>query len=143
MSDILAEIDDTLTDWRGSKDSMRWRPDGVVDEDVFAAPPPTRDAMERLRQQIIDAHQAAFPLQRKWRLVPEVWPHRDYVLDLHRVSLVPGMVVWVDGVDEAELLRVIEGPPFGPWRVRPLTGRPSRLDARYRQRQKNRRKRRR
>jgi hypothetical protein len=28
MTDILADIDDTLADWHGSADSMRWRPEG-------------------------------------------------------------------------------------------------------------------
>lgn len=27
MTSILADIDDTLADWHGSKDSMRWRPE--------------------------------------------------------------------------------------------------------------------
>ena len=27
MTDILAEIDDTLADWHGSADAMRWRPE--------------------------------------------------------------------------------------------------------------------
>lgn len=39
VTDILADIDGTLADWHGSKDSMRWRPDGDADEPrVFTAP---------------------------------------------------------------------------------------------------------
>lgn len=137
MSDILAEIDDTLANWRGSKDSMRWTPDGAHEPEPFPVD------LERLWHQIDDVREVSGHAQQPWRLDPAVWPHRDFILDLHRITLTPGMVILVDGVDELERLRVIEGPPYGPWRVRPVTGRPSKLDARYRQRQKNRFKRRR
>ena len=39
MTDILADIDDTLADWNGSKDSMRWRPGGANEPEAAVSSP--------------------------------------------------------------------------------------------------------
>lgn len=137
MSDILADIDDTLADWNGSRDSMHWTPDGGHEPEPFPVD------LDRLWRQIDDVREVSGPPHQSWRLDPDVWPQFDHVLDLNgTLRLQPGDTICIDMGDQVEVLRVIEGPLFGPWRVRPTAGRPSKLDARYHQRLKNRRKRR-
>lgn len=96
MTDILADIDDTLADWRGSVDSMRWQPD----------PTP-----EQVRQMFTEfTAQAAASFRQLAEQVTTTWQ-----------GIQPLLVLF----DEIQARR------------------PSALDARYRQRQKNRRRRKR
>ncbi|MEZ0090012.1 hypothetical protein [Streptacidiphilus sp. EB129] len=70
-----------------------------------------------------------------------IWPHRDFPLSLRLVRLEVGTTILINAGGRSDLLRVIK--QIGPitWRVRPTTSvRP--LDARYRIRQRNRRRRR-
>lgn len=107
MSDILSEIDDTLADWHGSADSMRWTPGPVP---VGRQPTP-----EEVRAAIENFNTAMAPVARAMtaqfaaisRAVNEIW------------------------LPTARALGLLPPPP----------PRRSLLDARYRQRQKNRRKR--
>jgi hypothetical protein len=119
VTDILASIDDTLADWHGSADSMRWRPDGDVDDE----PAESLDSLMRLFA------------------APPLLPHHDSQLDLTPAPLLePGMVIRITSGVDSQLLRVVRELDDGRWQVRPTTlARP--LDARYRQRQRNRRKR--
>lgn len=92
---ILDEIDETLTDWRGSKDAMRWTP---------PAPQPTAEQLAS-------------------------------VVEMFRAAIVPAFQQLARQVNAAfasmaPLIALLAEP------------RPSALDARYRQRQRNRRKRR-
>lgn len=151
MSDILADIDDTLADWNGSADSMRWRPDGSGAEPrVFTAP-------EAGWYQFGRALQSAFEF-------------RPAMVEL---TTSPGLShADVEGIGEQLLADYAGALSFdiqfplaeptmgqGYWQIqavrRPIAaafqvslaelGIPTRyrLDARYHQRQKNRRKRRR
>jgi uncharacterized protein Yka (UPF0111/DUF47 family) len=94
VTDILASIDDTLADWHGSADSMRWRPE----------PTP-----EQARQVFVEFAATITPAFRQLtEQVTAAWQGMQPLLALF---------------DEIQ------------------AGRPSALDARYRQRQRNRRKR--
>ena len=96
MTDILADIDDTLADWNGSKDSMRWRPTPVA---------PTAEQYEQVAE--------AF---------------RSAIIPAYQRLAVQVTLMW-------EALKPLVALMAEP--------RPSALDTRYQQRQRNRRKRRR
>lgn len=120
MSSILDQIDDTLDDWRGSNDAMHWAPDG-------GAVPDPDETLDSLTQSF-----ASVPLL----------PLHDFPLDLTPAPLLrPGMVIRIASEADSQLLRVVRELDGGKWQVRPTTATRC-LDARYHQRQKNRRKRR-
>lgn len=65
MTDILAAIDGTLADWRGSADSMRWRPEPTPEQArqvlvEFTAI--TTDAFRQLAERVTAAWQGMQPL---------------------------------------------------------------------------------
>lgn len=45
MTDILDQIDDVLTDWHGSKDSMHWTPDAEITLGFDGSRPDDSDAL--------------------------------------------------------------------------------------------------
>lgn len=117
MSDILSEIDDTLADWHGSADSMHWRPvpqQGTNQDGspiTFVCSPSPDEA-----RAILDRMTATMaPVVRTMTetLIPAIKHMNETLLPLARaLGYLP-----------------------------PEPRKPSKLDARYRQRQKNRRKR--
>lgn len=109
MSDILADIDDTLADWHGSRDSMHWRP-GLLPTDREPTPEEIQAAIERVNAAMV-------PVIRTWTA------QFAAMAKIFNATVMP----------MARALGLIPAP----------APRPSRLDARYRQRQKNRVKRRR
>lgn len=145
MSDILSEIDDTLADWHGSADSMHWRPDSGENElaatqtlvgvgefmatvrDVFfQTTSTTPDPLTLSSDDLDELHQG-------WTFGP-IRLEMSFPL----AEPEPGMGYW----EYAALRRTIAGM----FAIAPRAlGLPPRygFDARYRQRQKNRRKRRR
>lgn len=108
MTDILANIDDTLADWHGSADSMRWRPeDGAKPETPAPAQRPQPSDV------IVTLTADTGPVTQQFQAIA------DYLS-----RLLPDGLRFTWGTDNLE--------------TRP---RRSFLDARYHQRQRNRRKR--
>ena len=99
MTDILTAIDDTLAEWHGSADSMRWRPE------------PTPEQARQARQALAQIASIVVPAFRTLcEQVTAAWQGMQPLLFIF---------------DEIQAAR------------------PSALDARYHQRQRNRRRRKR
>lgn len=65
MGDILAGIDDVLTDWHGSRDAMRWQPEPSPEQAaraLAALSVTIVPAFNQLKAQIALAFQAMQPL---------------------------------------------------------------------------------
>lgn len=101
-TDILSEIDDTLTSWSGSRDSMRWQPQPTPEQ--------AAEALARMATMLAPSVQA---------------------LNVQFAAITRSLNETL--IPLAKALGYLPAPPQ----------RRARLDARYHQRQKNRRKRRR
>lgn len=142
MSDILADIDDTLADWNGSADSMRWRPDYEGESPINSV---AATGWASVAGALVELHSAA--MQASYAATEYALLYGDRTTLLEPFSL------------EVELPLAEPAPEQDYWKtaawqryiaamfdIRPRDiGLPPRygFDARYRQRQKNRRKRRR
>ncbi len=106
MTDILTAIDDTLAEWHGSADSMRWRPEPTPEQAE-----PTPEQARQARQALAQMASIVVPAFRTLcEQVTAAWQ-----------GMQPLLVIF----DEIQAAR------------------PSALDARYHQRQRNRRRRKR
>lgn len=130
MSDILADIDDTLADWNGSADSMRWRPGGAEDAGATHTLIGANGFMATVRDVVLTTTSTLPPMED-----PDDWM---YQTPLTSTTFEIRLGYWQTAAMRRQIAAAFDITPR-------LLGLPPRygFDARYRQRQKNRRKRRR
>lgn len=134
MTDILASIDDTLADWHGSADAMRWRPDGgeVADPERPSGPV----TVTRITC-TLDADPYVEPPSGSSRFTAPAAGWYQYGATWHFDPAGPAAVGAFDRYLRRQVLTA-----FGVTAAQVGLEGPSFLDARYHQRQRNRRRRR-
>lgn len=151
MSDILGQIDDTLDNWHGSRDAMHWTPDEVRDHDasrmagyfgamqdiVFSGPATLLTGSgERLDVTAVRLTLADRPAteERLAALAPVAF---SFDMTFPLIEPVPDEDYWAAQAMRRTICAAFDVPPRAIG-FAPRYG----LDARYQQRQRNRRKRR-